>query len=53
MLVKARMRLGNHVEIVNQSYDSIGCYLQQHQLSADFVLLDLGVNMEHYKNHER
>jgi 16S rRNA C1402 N4-methylase RsmH len=53
MSKKAEERLSeyNNATIINDSYANIDKIVEPG--SVDFVLLDLGVNMEHFKDAER
>jgi 16S rRNA C1402 N4-methylase RsmH len=56
MLSKARTHLQPyekdvHIETVQGSYAQIGTFLKGRK--SDFILLDLGVNMEHFKDGSR
>jgi len=56
MLEKAKLRLSEYENVVcfNNSYKNISKILQENSIDlVDFVLLDLGVNMEHFKDLNR
>lgn len=56
MIAKAHERLTQHhisCDSHHRSYADIIDILQQKNIKADFILLDIGVNMEHFKDVER
>ncbi len=59
MLAKARDQLSSidtgqiSLELIQGSYANISTILSQEEKKADSILLDIGVNMEHFKDPER
>lgn len=59
MLAKARDQLSSldtgqiSLELIQGTYADISTILSQKQTKADSILLDIGVNMEHFKDPER
>lgn len=56
MLAKAQENTKDapyHIEYIQDSYTSIKQILLKENTKADFILLDLGVNMEHFKDGQR
>lgn len=57
MLAKAKDRLAEHkdkITLVHGSYTDIPQILEENKLDkADYVIVDLGVNMEHFKDESR
>ncbi|NOZ44996.1 MAG: 16S rRNA (cytosine(1402)-N(4))-methyltransferase RsmH [bacterium] len=56
MIQKAKKRVKNYpnIKIIKESYANIDSLVKKEKIPGiDYILLDLGVNMEHFKDQER